>query len=283
MSHNVTPDMIKQLRERTGVSISKCKEALDHAAGDIEGAIVFLRKAGIASAVKKADRETKEGMIVIGETPTHIALVELNAETDFVVQSAQFKAFAHDLGKRAAEIRAASAEAFLAYPFAEGSHDTIDEHRASLIQSLGENIRVRRLEVFAKGSDRSIGAYSHMGGKVAALVEIQGKSGFESLAYEIALHVVAESPDFLAPSDVPASVVEREREIAREQIKDRPPQMVDKIIEGKLEGFYAQTCLIRQPFVKDPKMKIADMIGNASKEAGVALTLTRFARWKVGS
>ncbi len=281
-STKVTPDMVKQLRERTGVGMGKCKEALDQAGGDMEKAIDLLRKAGMASAVKKEGRETKEGVIAFAETSDAIALVEINAETDFVVQNDKFKQFAAEIAQQAAKTKPATLEALLQAPSQQDKSLTLDQYRAIVMQSLGENIKVKRLEVFSKAANKSFGLYSHMGGKIVTLVEIDGKSGHEPFAREIAMHVAAESPEYLKAEEVPASVKAREEEIARSQVTGKPPQIVDKIVAGKMEAFYTLVCLLSQKFVKDNSITIANLVAGEAKKAGHPLTLTRFVRWKVG-
>lgn len=278
----VTPEMVKELRERTGVGMGKCKEALDQAGGDMEKAIDILRKAGMASAVKKEGRETKEGMIAFAETADTIALVEINAETDFVVQNDKFKQFASELAKQAARTKPANLEAFLAQPSDQDKTLTVDQYRAIIMQSIGENIKIKRIETFPKSSNKSLGIYSHMGGKIVTLVEIDGKAGHETLAKEIAMHVAADSPDYLKPEEVPSDVKNREAEIAREQVKGKPAQIVDKIVEGKIKAFYDQVCLLCQKFVKDNSITIAELVEREGKQSGQPLVLKRFIRWKVG-
>ncbi len=281
-SIKITPDMVKELRERTGVGMGKCKEALDQAHGNMEQAIDILRKAGMASAVKKEGRETKEGMIASAETKDVIALVELNAETDFVVQNERFKQFAHDIAVEVAETKPASLEAFLAQKYRKDPSITIDQHRAIVMQSLGENIKIKRLHVFPKSSAISLAIYSHMGGKIVTLVEMDGGSGQEALARDIAMHIAAESPDYLQPSDVPSEVRAREEEIARSQVIGKPPAIIDKIVEGKIKAFYDQVCLICQKFVKDNSLTITALVDNEGKRLGKPLAIRRFVRWKVG-
>jgi elongation factor Ts len=278
----VTPEMVKQLRERTGVGMGKCKEALDQAHGDMEQAIDLLRKAGMASAVKKEGRETKEGVIAFAEGDDAIALIEINAETDFVVQNDKFKQFAASVAKQAAQTKPSSIEDFLSHMSHEDKTLTVDQHRALVMQSLGENIKLKRMEIIAKAPNRSFGSYSHMGGKIVALVEIDGKSGFEGLCREIAMHIAAESPEYLSPEEIPEEVKKREEEIAREQVKGKPPQIENKIVEGKMNAFYDQACLLRQKFIKDNTITISDLIAKESKAAGQPLVLKRFIRWKVG-
>jgi len=282
-SVKVTPDMVKELRERTGVGMGKCKEALDQAQGDMEKAIDLLRKAGMASAVKKEGRETKEGMVVTAESKDTIALVEINAETDFVVQNDRFKQFAQDIAKEAAETKPASLEAFIEQKFSKDPSLTIDQYRAIVMQSLGENIRIRRLELFPKSSNDSIAIYSHMGGKIVTLVDIQGGAGQEALARDIAMHIAAESPDYLTQEEVPSDIKAREEEIARGQVAGKPAAIMDKIVEGKLKAFYDQVCLLRQKYVKDNAITVADLVANEGKRLGMPLTVRRFVRWQIGA
>jgi elongation factor Ts len=282
-SVKVTPDMVKELRERTGVGMGKCKEALDQAEGDMEKAIDLLRKAGMASAVKKEGRETKEGIVVTAESKETIALVEINAETDFVVQNDRFKQFAQDIAKEAAETQPASLEAFIEQKFSKDPSLTIDQYRAIVMQSLGENIRIRRLQLFPKSSNDSIAIYSHMGGKIVTLVDIQGGAGQEALARDIAMHIAAESPDYLAQEEVPADIKAREEEIARGQVAGKPAAIMDKIVEGKLKAFYDQVCLLRQKYVKDNAITVGDLVANEGKRLGMPLTVRRFVRWQIGA
>lgn len=278
----VTADMIKELRERTNVAMGKCKEALEQAGGDMENAIDILRKSGMASAVKKEGRETNEGAIGYAEGPKAIALVEANAETDFVTQNEKFKSFLRDLCIEAAETNPASLDAFLQQPLRKDNSITVDQYRALTMQSLGENIRVKRLKILPKSNDTSIGIYSHMGGKIVCVVELTGGSGHEALARDIAMHSAAEAPDYLRPEEVPADVKAREEEVARAQIQGKPANIVDKIIEGKIKAFYDQVCLLLQKYVKDNSITVSQLLEQESKRLGKKLDIRSFLRWKVG-
>lgn len=282
MATKITPEMVKELRERTGVGMGKCKEALDHSQGDMEKAIDFLRKSGMASAVKKEGRETKEGVIGTFENQDTIALVEVNSETDFVAQNEKFKQFVKDVALEIAETKPASLEAFVAQKYRKDPSITIDQYRSLVIQSLGENIQIKRLQVLPKTVDTSIGLYSHMGGKIVTFVEIEGGSGMETLARDIAMHIAAESPDYLKPEEVPADVRAREADIAKSQVKGKPENIVDKIVEGKLKAFYDQVCLLGQKFVKDNSLTIADLVVKEGKRVGKPLAIRRFLRWRIG-
>jgi len=278
----ITASMIKELRERTGVGMGKCKEALEESKGDMELAIDNLRKAGIASAVKKQGRETNEGMVAVAQNGNTIALVEVNAETDFVVKNDRFQTFLKAISEEIAKTKPASLEAFLQQKYSKDPNLTIDEYRATIIQSIGENIQIRRLKTFTKDKSHSIGIYSHMGGKIVTVVEITGGADEEALAKDIAMHVAAAAPEFLSPEKVPAEVVAREKEIVKGQIQGKPANIVDKIVEGKINAFYDAACLVRQKFIKDDSLSIADLVKERAKTSGKPLVLANFVRWCVG-
>jgi elongation factor Ts len=278
----VTPAMIKELRDRTGVSMSKCKEALETANGDIELAIANLRKAGMASAVKKEGRETKEGMIGTAQNGDAIAIVEVNAETDFVVRNDRFKQFLSDIATEAAKTHPASLEAFLQQPYSKDASLTIDQYRATIVQTIGENIQIRRLQILKKKPDTSIGVYSHMNGKIVTAVEVQGSNNQDDLAKDIAMHVAAAAPEYLNPEQVPAEIIERERDIAKGQIQGKPDFIVSKIVDGKVSAYYDANCLVRQKYIKDDSLTVNDLIERKSKELGKPLVITNFIRLVVG-
>lgn len=275
---SVTPAMIKELRDRTGVGMGKCKEALEEAKGDMELAIANLRKAGMATAVKKEGRATNEGVIIAAENDKAIALVEVNAETDFVVKNDRFQQFARNIAEEIAATRPASLETFLQQKFSKDPGLTVDQYRATIVQTIGENIQIKRLKVIPKNADKSIGTYTHLGGKIVTLVEISGSPALVDLAKDIAMHVAAASPEYLSPEKVPASVIAQEKDIVQSQIKNKPANIADKIVEGKLNSFYDAACLIRQKYIKDDSVSIADLVTKHGKN----LTVTDFLRWNVG-
>lgn len=278
----ITPQMIKTLRERTGVGVGKCKDALQEAGGDIEKAISVLRKAGMATAVKKEERETREGTICAREAAGRLALVEVNAETDFVVKNERFQEFAKNIAEEVAKTQPATVADFLQQTYSRDAHLTIDQYRAVIVQSLGENIRIRRFQIFAKKKQHSLAAYLHLGGKLATLVELSGAEGEEELAKQIAMHVAAEAPEYLSPAEVPEKLVEQEKEIARAQIRGKPEQVVEKILAGKLKAYYDQVCLLNQRFVRNPELTIQELLEARSKEIGVQIQVAQFIRWQVG-
>ncbi len=282
MSVKVTADMVKELRERTGVGMGKCKEALDQAAGVMDDAIDILRKAGMASAVKKEGRETNEGLVSSAESDDAFALVEVNAETDFVIQNDKFKQFLRDVAQEIADTKPASLDAFVQQPFRKDPTVTIDQYRTLVVQSLGENIQVKRLTVIPKASDISIGVYSHMGGKIVTVIILTGGSGQEALARDIAMHVAAESPEYLSPDEVPQSVRDKEAEIARGQVTGKPENIIEKIVEGKVKAFCDEVCLLCQKYVRDNTVTVSGLLERESKRLNKKMTIKAFHRWKVG-
>lgn len=278
----VTASMIKELRERTGVGMGKCKEALDEANGDMELAISNLRKAGIASAVKKEGRTTNEGMIGTFENDKMIVVVEINSETDFVAKNERFKQFLDNIAEEIAKTSPSSVESLLAQKYSKDGSMTVDQYRATVIQTIGENIQIKRLLITPKSSSKSVGVYSHLGGKVVTMVEIEGSPSEEGLAKDIAMHVAAAQPDFLSPEKVPAELLQNEKDIAKSQIKGKPENIIDKIVEGKLNSFYDAICLIRQKFIKDDSKSIQQIVEERSKEVGKPLKVVNFMRWSIG-
>ncbi len=278
----VTPAMIKELRDRTGIGMGKCKEALEEANGDMELAIANLRKAGMASAVKKEGRETKEGMIGIAEHGDTVAIVEVNAETDFVVKNERFKQFLNDIAEEVAKTNPPSLDAFLQQKFSKEPGLTVDQYRATIVQTIGENIQIRRILTLKKQPGHSLGLYSHLGGKIVTAVEVTGSDKEEALAKDIAMHTAAAAPEYLSPEKVPAEIIENEKDIARGQIQGKPANIIEKIVEGKINAYYDTNCLVRQKFIRDDALSIADVVNQRAKEVGKPLALTNFIRWTVG-
>lgn len=279
----VTAQMIKELRERTGVGMGKCKEALEQASGNMELAIENLRKAGVASAVKKEGRATNEGMIGFAENNDRIAILEVNAETDFVVRNDKFGKFLQEIAEEAVSTNPSSLEKFVSQKYSKDPSLTIDGHRATIVQAIGENIQIKRLHIIPKSPTLSLGVYSHMNGKIVTVVEIEGSSKEIPLAKEIAMHVAAAHPEYLNAESIPREILDREKEIAKSLIPgNKPQQILDKIIEGKIKSFYTTVCLVDQPYIKDDKVTVGDLVAKRAKETGSSLKLKGFMRWSVG-
>ncbi len=274
----ITAQLIKELRDRTGVGMSKCKEALEEAKGNIDLAIDNLRKSGMASAVKKEGRAANDGLIGFAESKTHLALVEINSETDFVAKNDKFKAFLDSIANEILHTAPKNLESFLGQKFSKDLSLSIDEYRSTIIQVLGENIVIKTIELLHKKPGHSYGIYSHMQGKIVTVVELD-KPHQEHLAKEIGMHVAAEAPEYLNPSDIPAHVIAHEKEIAAAQIKDKPQNIVEKIAEGKIQAYVDQVCLNRQKYVKDNKLTVAQFLDAQLK----GLHVTKFIRWQIGN
>ncbi len=278
MTAQISASMVKELRDRTGVGMSKCKEALKLAEGDMELAIDNLRKSGMASAVKKEGRQTNEGVIAVSETEAVVALLEVNAETDFVVQNDSFQEFAKNAAQELANTQATSLEAYQAQSYSLDSKMTIEEYRATTIQSLGENIQFGKMLCIKKEANCSIAYYSHMKGKIVTAVVIEGAADQQDLARDVAMHVAAEAPDYVDSHEVPQEILEREKDVAKGQVQGKPENIIDKIVEGKLNAFYNRSCLLRQPYIKDADQTVGQFV----KAAGSQLKLKSFVRWTVG-
>ncbi len=282
MSAAITPQLIKELRDKTGVGIGKCKEALKKTDGDVNKAVDHLRKTGMATAIKKEGRSAKEGQIVFVENDDCVVICEINAETDFVVKNERFQEFSKDIANEIAASKPADINSFLSQKFSKDQNLTIDEYRATLIQAIGENIQIKRFQIFEKNADKSIGIYSHLGGKIITITEISGSNTVDQLARDIAMHTVASHPEYINPEQVPNDVIEHEKEIAKTQMQGKPEHIIGKILDGRIAKFFDEVCLLRQTYVRDESLKIQDLIDNTAKETGKPLTITAFTRWSVG-
>lgn len=281
MSQAITAALIKELRELTGVGMAKCKEALEKSGGDIQLAIDNLRKAGIAGAVKKEGRATNEGMIAFYAADSQVAVVEIKAETDFVVRNERFQQFATEIAKLIATSTPANLEELAQLPY-PNENLTVDQYRSTLMQTLGENIQLCRFQIFPKDENSSVGVYSHLGGKILSAVTADGSGDQEQLCKDIAMHIAASSPEYLSPESVPQDVIDRERSVAEAQVVGKPAQIIDKIIAGKLDAFYDTNCLLRQKYLRDDQVTIAQLVEKRAKEIGKPLQLVNFIRWNVG-
>ncbi|HEY6451245.1 MAG TPA: translation elongation factor Ts [Steroidobacteraceae bacterium] len=271
---NVTADAVRTLRERTGAGMMECKNALVETAGDLDAAAELMRRQGLAKADKKAARLAAEGLIVIERSADGraAAMVEINCETDFVAREQDFRHFAADVARAALAGRVVDVSALLAAELAAG--ESVDTRRRALVAKIGENISVRRCVVLA--TDGHLGAYVH-GVRIGALVAIEGGSAV--LAHDLAMHVAASNPRYLSAAQVPAEVVAKEREILAEQAgrEGKSPEIVARMVEGRLRKSLNEIALLGQPFVKDPDQSIEKLL----KSAGA--TVLRFERYELGA
>lgn len=252
---------ISQLRDQTGAGIGDCKKAIEEAGGDIDKAMEILRKKGEAKAAKKADRATKEGIVAISSQEDKIAVTALACETDFVSRNEDFIAAAEIMPQKLLELGQDS--------FKIWSDEFI---KNELIVKIGENLQISYSKIF---TGDILGSYIHSNKKVGAVVVLVG--GNQDLANDLAMQVVAMSPQYIKSADIPTEIIEKEKDIYREQLKNegKPEQIWDKIIEGKLNKYYEEVCLVNQLFIKDEDKKINDLLS----EAGA--TVQDFAKFQV--
>lgn len=276
-------DDIKTLRKQTGVGLTKCKEALETCKGNLEEAVVYLRKLGLASVGKKESRETKEGIIFVKSNDQGTAVIEVNVETDFVANNAVFRSFVEDLSEEILHHKSQDLEFLVQQTFSKDPSLTIDEQRAVVMQTVGENIRLNRALYLSKSDSESHGVYSHGNGKTVSLVILSGSNAGESLAKDIAMHVVASNPEFLNQDSVPEDVLERERNIISSQMEGKPKEIIEKIITGKLNSFFQENCLLNQAFIKNPDQTIQQLLDLFSKQNGTPVKVSNFMLWKIGT
>ena len=276
----ITAQAVKELRERTGAGMMDCRRALEEAAGDLDEAAKVLRKKGLAAAAKKAGRTAKDGLVVVHTTAdgARVAVVELNCETDFVARTERFQAFAAGLAVQAAADGTPDAAALLERPKAGDGEHTVAQALAGEIATIGENMRLSRVALLDAEPGFKLGSYVHMGGKIGVAVKLSDNADEETVK-DVAMHIAAAEPRFVSRDEVPEAVLAEEREVAKAQAEamGKPPQVAEKIAEGKLGKFYEQACLLEQPFVKNPEQKVADML----KQRG-DVKVSAFVRFRLG-
>ena len=271
----VSKDDVLSLREKTGAGLIDCKRALVESNGDLEEAVSILRKKGVASAAKKAGRDAGEGLVAqcLSEDQSKGILVEVNCETDFVAKNDDFVSFVSDVARQ----------------LLENPDVDLEAQRIEQVAKIGENIRITRSTTLSPVSTGLVESYVHTGGKVAVLLAL-GTSTSESanstdvraLAKDLCMHIAATSPVCVSREDVPAELVSKEKEIAIAQAEGKPPQAIDKIVQGKLDKYFSNSCFLEQPFVKDPDHSIKGLLEKTGKEIGAELTVEKFVRFQVG-
>ena len=271
----ISKDDVLNLREKTGAGLIDCKRALVESNGDIDEAISILRKKGVASAAKKAGRDAGEGIVAqcLSEDRSKGILVEVNCETDFVAKNDDFVNFASDVARQ-----------LLANPDAD-----LEEQRTEQVAKIGENIRISRSSILAPNATGLVESYVHTGGKVAVLLtlgsstsEAVNSENVKSLAKDLCMHIAATSPVCVSREEVPADLVAKEKEIALAQAEGKPPQAIEKIVQGKLDKYFSNSCFLEQPFVKDPDHSIKGLLEKTGNEIGAELSVEKFVRFQVG-
>lgn len=271
---------VMELRKKTGAGVADCQKALKETNGDMEKAVDFLREKGIATAAKKASRIAAEGIVAAKISGNVGALLEVNCETDFVAKGDQYKEFVNGVLDYIVENEVADNDALIAAK---------NDETVAATAKIGEKIAIRR---FAKYVTETgvVESYIHMGGKVGVLVEIEGCTcpTAHELAHDVALQIAAAKPAYLCPEEVPAEVIAKEKEILLAQIDNDPklsskPEMVKvKMVEGKINKYYDENCLLKQAFIKDPATSIEKLVASVSKEMGKTLSIKRFTRFEMG-
>ncbi len=271
---SVTADAVRQLRERTGAGMMECKKALVETGGDLDAAAELMRKQGLAKADKKAARIAAEGVIVVERSSDGhaAAMAEINCETDFVAREHDFRNFAADVARLTLAGRPVDVDALLTAELAAG--ESVDARRRALVAKIGENISVRRCAVLE--SPGPLGAYVH-GTRIGVLVALEG--GTAELAHDLAMHVAASNPRYLSVAEVPAEVLAKEREILGEQAQKegKSPEIIARMVEGRLRKSLNEITLLGQPFVKDPDQTIEKLL------KGAQARVVRFVRFEVGA
>ena len=282
----ITAAMVKELREQTGAGMMDVKSALTEADGNMEEATKILRKKGLAAASKKAGRVTSEGAVVAYAEGSVGVLVEVNCETDFVARTDAFRQFANDVAKAIAKSKANTVEEVGGEPW-PGSGGTVGDKTKEVIASIKENITIRRFARFVAPEGGALASYIHAGGKIGVMVElVANKAGDKTreVARDVAMHIAAAEPRFVHRGEVTQKDLDTEREIARDQAakSGKPENIVEKMVAGKMEKFYGETCLLEQPYIRNDKQNVGDYVKSQAKDAGCEYTVTRFVRYKLG-
>ncbi len=286
----VTAQMVKELRERTGAGMMDCKKALNETEGDMEKAIDFLREKGLAKATKKSGRIAAEGIIesYVSEDQKAGVLVEINCETDFVAKNEDFKAFAADVAKQAISTEAADIEAFMAEAWQGEAGKTVKDIQTEKIAVIGENINVRRFEK-VDASEGCVACYIHGGGKIGVMIQAKTdivNDEVKACLRNVAMQVAAMDPKYVSRDEVPADYLEHEKEIlmaqAKEENPNKPENIIEKMITGRLNKELKEICLLDQAYVQDGDITVAQYLEKVGKEVGATITVQKSVRFKTG-
>ena len=260
----ITAEMVKKLRDKTGAGMLDCKKALTKANGDFEAAFDELRKSGIAKAEKKAGRSTKEGKVFILIKGNEAAAIEMLCETDFVSKNEKFNDSANAIIERV-----------IGYDtdgdVSEKAQELEKDNLVNMISTIGENMQLRRAEKWKTSA--KVGSYLHMGGRIGVMVEVDGEISDDILS-DLCMHIAAFNPQFIDAESIPAEVIAKEKEIAAAQLAGKPAEIIEKILTGKINKWYSEVCVTKQPWLKDDKSCFAKVAPKAQ--------IKRFIRWQVG-
>ena len=286
----ISAKMVKELRELTGAGMMDCKKALTETDGDMEKAVDFLREKGLAAAAKKSSRIAAEGIVAeaMAEDAKSGVLVEINCETDFVAKNEDFKAFANDVAKQALVSEAADLEAFLGEAWLADTTKTVKDMVTAQVAVIGENINIRRFEKL-NAADGCVACYIHGGGSLGVMV--YGKTDvvndeIKTCLRNVAMQVAAMDPKYVSRDEVPADYLEHEKEIlmaqAKEENPNKPENIIEKMITGRLNKEMKEICLLDQAYVQDSDVTVAQYVANTGKANGADLSVVKFVRFKTG-
>jgi len=292
----ISMELVKQLREMTGAGMLDCKKALEEAGGDIEKAKEILRKKGLAKAAKKASRETKEGLVVAVGDRNKGVLLEVNCETDFVARNELFQNYVKQIAELIAKedkfknVGVGDVEELKKTEIEPGKD--VDTFVKEAIAKIGENIQIKRFARFdAEGENRVVATYIHPPGRIGAMVEIEcepaelcEKPEVQELIKDLLLQIAAMRPEYLTTEEVPADIIQKEKEIYMEQARKegKPEHILERIAEGKIKKFFQEKVLLEQPFIKEEKKSIKKLIEEVAKQAGGNIKVNRFVRFELG-
>ncbi len=277
----ITVAMINDLRKQTSAGMMDCKRALNETAGDFEAAIKILREKGAVIQQKRADKESKQGIINAAASADGrtLALAEVNTETDFVAKTDNFKNFALAVVNEVLDK-------------GENVAESMSEALMTIVSQTGENVKIRRTARMELAGCGRVESYIHMGGKVGVLVEVscgkaetESNENFAQLVHDLTLQIAAAAPSYLVSAEVPADLIEAEKDIYRNQLKEekKPENIMENILKGKINKFFSEICLVDQPFVKEPKMSITDIVKACEKECGDTIAIKKFVRFQLGA
>ncbi|WP_167956845.1 translation elongation factor Ts [Anaerosporobacter faecicola] len=286
----ITASMVKELREMTGAGMMDCKKALAATEGDMDKAVEFLREKGLAAAEKKAGRIAAEGIVAtnISADSKVASIVEVNSETDFVAKNEKFQAYVAEVAAQAASTNATTIEAFLDEAWAGDTTKTVKEALAAQIAVIGENMNIRRFDKIV-AENGFVESYIHAGGRVGVLVELETpvvNDQTKAVAKDVAMQIAAISPKYISSADVPEDYKEHEKEILKAQAinenPDKPENIIEKMIIGRLNKELKEVCLLEQAFVKDEDLTVKKYVENAAKEIGTTIVVKKFVRFETG-
>lgn len=289
----VTASMVKELREMTGAGMSDCKNALVEADANMEKAVEILREKGLAASSKKAGRLASEGIvgIYLSEDNKMGAIAEVNSETDFVAKNQVFKDYVAAVAKQASTTSAKDMDSFFAEKWSLDTSFTVKEALSQQVAVIGENLNIRRFEKFEKAQSGALVSYIHGGGRIGVLLELACEKEdaiLEEMGKNVAMQIAALNPKFISTKDVPTDFVAKEKEILTQQAMNdeknagKPANIIEKMIEGRLNKEMKEICLIEQPYVKDGDLTVKKYIDSVAKEIGAPIEITRYVRFETG-